>query len=329
MDQNPFLPKPKPDRWRWARSPWTIVVAAVVIAAAVLVFSMNRIMTSVLHSQPEVVVPALEGGDMLEALATVSKLDLSLKQDGTEFDETLPAGTILRQSPPAGMKVRAGRAIRVVVSKGGRVVFVPYIVGRPLAEAQSVLAVDGLQIGSVTEVYSTEFQKSEVVSQSPSSGTVVTRGALVHVEASRGLPPAGAPMVPDFFGQNADAVNEWALGVNAKVRLREDAAAVGVAGTVVRQHPAAGQPLLEGETLAVTIVPLLASQGSRVNYQVPSEMGEVTVRIVARDNRGESEVYRGKHAGGGIVEIPISVSAPTRVRIYVDDILQEERVVEP
>src|SRR5258706_6904889 len=102
-----------------------------------------------LHSKPEVIVPSLEGKVILEALHMVSDLDLSLHQEGTEFDEALPAGPIVRQHPPAAIHVRAGRAIRVVISKGGHVLFIPDLIGKPLAHAPSALASNGLQMGAV------------------------------------------------------------------------------------------------------------------------------------------------------------------------------------
>jgi serine/threonine-protein kinase len=228
------------------------------------------------------------------------------------------------------MQIRAERSIRVVVSKGGQSVFVPSVVGRRLAEAQSAIASEGLQMGAVDEVYSTSFDEKVVVTQDPSSGTVVARGALVDVSVSKGLPPSGAPIVPDFKQQNVDNARDWAKGVNATLNVKEDAKAVGVSGTVVKQDPPAGQPLLVGDSLDVTIVPLIASEkGARLSYKMPAGSGSAQLRILARDNRGESEIYNGTHKAGENVEIPMNVNSTTRVRIYVDGLLKEERVVEP
>lgn len=314
---------------RLLRKPWFVLVLAFSIVLISLVLAINQIMLAVLHSRPEVVVPKLEGKALADALQIVSGLDLSLQQEGTDFDESLPSGTVLRQHPPSGMQVRSGRSIRVVISKGGEVKFIPTITGRQLAEAQSILSADGLQMGSVTEVYSTSVPKGGVLTQNPSSGTIVTRGALVDVEISRGLPPAGLPLLPSFIGKPARFAEEWAKDVGAKVKMREDPKAVGVSGTIVKQYPTAGQPLLEDQDVSIVIVPLESGQGSRFTYKVPSDSDSVTVRIMARDNRGESKVYEGKHQGGQTVEIPIGINATTRFRVYVDDILKEERVVEP
>lgn len=315
--------------WRIAKKPWAVVAIAVLVFVLILGLSVNRIMLALLHSRPEVVVPKLEGKSLMDALRMVSELNLSLQQESIDFDESLPAGTIIRQHPPSGMQVRSGRAIRVIVSKGGQVVFIPDIVGRPIAEAQSMLAGDGIQMGAINEMYSTDIPKGTVMTQNPSSATVATRGAMVDVSVSKGMPPAGLPLLPDFIGQASSSVQEWAGGVGAAVKMKENAKAVGPAGTVVKQEPEPGQPLMEGQDIRITVVPLSSNSSSRFTYVVPRDAGDVTVRIMARDNTGESQVYEGQHKGGAKVEIPIGIEVTTRFRVYLDDILKQEKVVEP
>lgn len=310
------------------RKPWFILACALSVFAVVGALSINRIMDTLLHSRPEVTVPNLEQKSLTESLKLVSDKGLSLKQDGTEFDEALPAGTIVRQHPPAGMQVRTGRAIQVVVSKGGQAVFVPNVLSRPLAEAQSLIQNERLQLGAVTSLYSSDLAEGLVISQSPSSGTVVTRGALIDIDVSKGLPPAGAPTVPDFVGHPVDKAKEWAAGVNAEVKVWEDPKGVGTPGTVLKQNPPAGQPLVEGQPFHLSIVPMNA-QGAAFQYQVPAEKGQVTVRLIARDSRGESEIYKKVQKGGDLIAIPMSVTSTTRVRVYVDEVLVDEKVIEP
>ncbi len=316
-------------RWTFTRRPWFILAVGLVLVLIVGIFSINQVMSTVLHSRPEVTVPKLEGKSLSDALQAVSNLDLSLQHEGTDFDETLPAGTVIRQHPESGMRVRSGRSIRVVVSRGGQASFVPDVAGKRMAEAQSILAAEGIQLGAVTESYSAESAKGVVLSQTPSSGTVVTRGAMVDLDVSKGSPPSGLPLAPDFSGKPSDEATKWAASVKAPLKIKEEPKAVGAPGTIVRQEPPAGQPLLEGQDLVVTIVPMGGGNASRLSFDVPSDVDEATVKVVARDNRGESEVYQGKHKGGEKVEVPVAIQTTTRFRIYVNDVLQEERVVEP
>lgn len=227
------------------------------------------------------------------------------------------------------MHVRTERSITVVVSKGGQSLFVPNVANKKLAEAQSILAGEGLQMGAVNDVFSTSVDEGFVVAQEPSSGTIVARGALVDVDVSKGLPPAGSPLTPDFIGQHLENAREWAMGVNAKVNIKENNKAAGTAGSVVKQKPAPGQPLMAGEDLSLTIVPLVGGGGSHVRAKIPPGTGRVHLKIIARNNRGENEIYSADHKGGETVDVPVNINSTTRFRIYIDDVLQEEQVMEP
>jgi serine/threonine-protein kinase len=328
-----FSDEPTPgdggSRWAFTRRPWFIGLVAILLLIVVIAFSINQVMVAVLHSRPEVTVPKIEGKNLTEALQVASNLDLSIQYEGTDFDQTLPAGTVLRQHPESGMKVRAGRPIRVVISKGGQASFVPDVAGKRLAEAQSVMAAEGIQLGAVTESFSADVSKGAVLSQNPSSGTVVTRGAMVDLEVSKGPPPSGLPLAPDFSGKSSDEATKWASSVGAPYKIKEEPKAVGAPGTVVRQEPPAGQPLLEGQDLILTIVPMTNTNGARLSFTVPSDVDTAVVKVIARDNRGESTVYEGKHKGGEKIDVPVAVNSTTRFRIYINDVLQEEKVIEP
>ena len=106
---------------------------------------------------------------------------------------------------------------------------------------------------------------------------------------------------------------------------------MGAPGTVVRQEPPPGQPLLEepGPPWSTPSFRWSNGNASRLSFDVPTDVDQAVVKVVARDNRGESEVYQGKHKGGGEhVDVPVAIQTTTRFRIYVNDVLQEERVVE-
>ena len=79
----------------------------------------------------------------------------------------------------------------------------------------------------------------------------------------------------------------------------------------------------------MTVVAGGASPGPRFHYDIPSDRGDVSVRITARDTKGETTIYEGKHKGGQTIELPVAVSVATRFRIYLDDVLTDERVIEP
>jgi len=72
------------------------------ITLGVLAFTLDWAVRSTIHFQNSVIVPDLSGKAVLEALDILSKNNLGLRQEGAEFNDSVPLGTVLRQQPPAG-----------------------------------------------------------------------------------------------------------------------------------------------------------------------------------------------------------------------------------
>ena len=72
-------------------------------------------------------------------------------------------------------------------------VAVPNVIGQAsAAAADAILEGDGLDLGTNT-VKCSSAAASEVTSQAPSSGTLVSLGTLVNVDTSSGTPCRGSP----------------------------------------------------------------------------------------------------------------------------------------
>jgi hypothetical protein len=65
----------------------------------------------------------------------------------------------------------------------------------------------------------------------------------------------------------------------------------------------------------------------QIDYAVPPGPDKVQVRVVARDEVGEHEVFKGERDPGETLSVPLVPSGPTRVRIYLNDVLVDERIV--
>src|SRR3990167_3337634 len=115
-----------------------------VLSLLILFFTLNWAVKTAVHAQKDVVVPDLTGQSLYEALDVLSRLNLGLKQEGAEFNDQVPVGTVLRQLPPAGMSVRESKVIRVTLSQGGESIFVPDLEGQSLRSAEIALRMNSL-----------------------------------------------------------------------------------------------------------------------------------------------------------------------------------------
>jgi len=97
--------------------------------------------------------------------------------------ETFPENTVIDQSVPADTKVSRGSSVVITVSKG-RVTeetTVPQLTGKPLAEAQKILAAAGLKIGNITYQPSFDLLPNTIVGQFPRVGEPIPLGQGVDL----------------------------------------------------------------------------------------------------------------------------------------------------
>lgn len=163
--------------WGLASLVLTLFVASALVAGAML-FIFGR-------AAPQIVLPNVKGMPEQEAEAQLRSLGLKMKVIRYEYSATVEEGGIISQSPYAGMTVRAGRIVRVVVSQGRRVTYVPKLVGLTLAEATGRLTERDLQVGEQERRASRE-PADFVLEQSPPPGTAVPRKSKVNLVLSGG-----------------------------------------------------------------------------------------------------------------------------------------------
>ena len=84
---------------------------------------------------PPVNVPDLVGDSTDSAQNQLDKFNLEYAESGEEYDNKVPAGSIISQDPTAGTSVPQGSTVSVVVSLGPPLVEVPDVFDMPLEQA--------------------------------------------------------------------------------------------------------------------------------------------------------------------------------------------------
>jgi beta-lactam-binding protein with PASTA domain len=134
---------------------------------------------------PLVTVPEVAGQPQQEAEDRLKAARLTMKVVNSAFSTEVKEGSVVSMSPYAGKIVRAGREVRVAVSRGGRVARAPKLAGLTLAEAKDKLAERDLQLGEVERKTSDE-PGDIILAQDPPPGKVMPRKAKVNLVVSGG-----------------------------------------------------------------------------------------------------------------------------------------------
>ena len=200
-------------------------------------------------STSEITVPDVTGKPM--ALARQILEDQKLRVNVAEvYDATVPAGTVVSQTPEAGTKVKEERMVTINVSRGGEELDMPDLLGLDRADAEIKLKKMGLKLGSVYEKFSDE-EEGTVIGQEPRSGTRISKGQTIDITISKGK-KVKKVTVPNVKGGTLSAA-EGTLkgkGLSVVVEKRESSQAP---GTVISQSPAADSEVESGSTVTLVI----------------------------------------------------------------------------
>lgn len=200
-------------------------------------------------STSEIIVPDVTGKPM--ALARQILEDQKLRVNVAEvYDATVPAGTVVSQTPEAGTKVKEERMVTINVSRGGEELDMPDLLGLDRADAEIKLKKMGLKLGSVYEKFSDE-EDGTVIGQEPRSGTRISKGQTIDITISKGK-KVKKVTVPNVKGGTLSAA-EGTLkgkGLSVVVEKRESSQAP---GTVISQSPAADSEVESGSTVTLVI----------------------------------------------------------------------------
>jgi serine/threonine-protein kinase len=193
------------------------------------------------------IVPDLTGLSYEEATREVADARLDLFVEREVFDGEADSGTVVRQLPAAGMRVKEGRRIALTVSKGPEWSVIPQVAGERVRQARLSLASAGLRVEENVYVAHESIERDFVIATSPVAGTPAAAGDPIRLLVSLGPAPTGY-LMPDLTGQDiADVHRHLRLFQLSMPRItyREDP---GVArGRVLEQSPLPGSRV-DGET---------------------------------------------------------------------------------
>jgi len=237
-------------RRRWIRYP-VILLGAGLSLFLLLLLADRVIMPTVVHWGKVGVIPDLTGLSLDEATEVLDDKELKLEVTSEVYDPSRPPGTVLSQIPGPNSRVREGRSVKVIVSKGGETVLVPKLQGVSMRQAELLLAHEGLGLGDVSWVASDSFPENVVIASTPSFETPVPQGMSINLTVSVGLEPDSVK-VPDLLGINLEEskriLREIGLQLGKiKSKVNDDF----LPETILSQSPAAGLMVPRGSEIEV------------------------------------------------------------------------------
>lgn len=279
-----------------------LVVALIGLLSGVLFVAFNN------YFGTEVVVPDIVGLDIKEAKIILEKENLKIGIDREEFNSEFKKDEIISQDPKDGMKVKAGREIKVVLSKGQELHKIPNVVGYKLDEAKLLLKNEGFEIGKIEKIYDSKYGEDIVVSQDPKAGVDGGKNTKINLMVSQGEPPDKVPM-PNLVGLTLNEARNKIKESNLIVgEIKQQESNEYFSDIVIKQDTDAGILVDEGTSLIITVSkgPGPVAQTRAIEFQLPSDQDYYKVVIRVNDAKGKNEVYNELRRGGETVYVGIS-----------------------
>jgi len=257
----------------------------------------------------DVEVPYLIGKNFDKDVATDPELARNFVIKQNEEYSTEPAGTIIKQTPPAGKRVKIKHELVLYISLGEQLVEVPKIKeGEAYEEVYTRLTKAGFVVNKVEQTDDL-IEKGNVISVDPASGEKIPKGSSVTVYVSSGEEPVDNVTVPDVVGRaQADAVQrltEKGLKVS-QTNIKKVNHPTYSAGYVVDVYPVAGASVAPGTEVTLTV-----SSGYK-DVELDIKMPSVSKPLDVQVSVGGSSVY----SEGGVTGSKVSVKLTEQKASY-------------
>ncbi|MDG9710359.1 Stk1 family PASTA domain-containing Ser/Thr kinase [Streptomyces sp. DH10] len=211
-----------------------------------------------------------------ERLATNADLELSFTNKPCENQAK---GNVCDQDPNAGVDVKKGDTINLVVSTGAPKVAVPSVVGDSLDDAKATLESDKYEFEVETESKESPEDPGTVLEQNPRLGEEVEKGSTITLTIAK---EAAKSTVPDVLGRDCDAAKQQMQASNlvgncTEVETDDD----NQVGKVIATTPQAGTSVDKNSSVNIQIGKKKQEQKKRVPQVVGQTVGQAKQILAA------------------------------------------------
>ncbi|MGA2506873.1 MAG: PASTA domain-containing protein [Chitinispirillaceae bacterium] len=232
-----------------------MVILFVVIAVFAGIFFIDFIvMPHVVGIERDMIeVPSVQGLSLEQGREKLFAVGLLTEIRSRDFDNKVPEDEIINQIPEAGSKVKKGRRISVILSKGKEFSVIPNVKNMTERQARLELKKRGFLLGETKKTFHDKQAAETVIDAFPQGGSTISRDMKVDLILSKGPKPTSAEM-PNIVGESlAEAqkkMEESGLHVG-KINYRNSPSLL--PGTVISQSISPGEIVLLETSVDITV----------------------------------------------------------------------------
>jgi len=307
------------------RRTFALFAASLCVVLLVVAFA---VFFAVLRGAEKVMVPDVRGKDLADVLVILQERELYPRISLRFTDNPLDRNSVLEQSPGPGSIVKAGRRIKLTVSKGTVLDKIGDYVGKDLETVKLSLQSIFSSSKAIVDIRDPvlyrfdDAQPGTILEQKPLPGTEISGPTILDLIVSKG-PESRKVSVPDFMGKNIREASVIAEGSALVVDFSMRQAKQGEAqGKVVEQKPASGVEAKTTDRMQVLLTPLAPTKGivnGIYKYTLPVYPYPVPLKLEATSPSGQRSLLIAFNYPGGPFSLPFSLPSGTSLVLSVLD----------
>lgn len=220
----------------------------------------------------EVQIPNLQGLTKEEAEQKAKESKLKIEVSEEKYHLEVPEGQIIEQDPKYqdNYKIKEGRTIKVVISKGQEIVEMPKVVGKTRDEATKMLKEVGLEV-KVEEEFSDDVEKNYITKQEVAEGEKIAAGTTVTIYSSMGIEQV---QVPDLSGKTESEAKSAISSAKLKWKSTDKTSDSSKPnGVVVNQSISSGSMVDKNTEITITVNEFDEIKNGTITVNVASLIG--------------------------------------------------------
>ena len=232
-----------------------LLIAACVILTGTLglIVVDTVVMPRIVRKGLQVEVPDIVDQTPEQAKRSLSPRGLRLELSEPRWDDSIPEGRLVFQSPPAYSLVKPNRTVYAIPSLGVQLFEVPDLRKLMLRQAQLKMAQAGLILGEIKEEAHPLIKEGHIIYHDPPPGKKVEYGSALTIILSTGR-EREMVFVPNVVGRKIDAAREALAALELTVKdTRYAFSTAYLPNTVTRQEPKAGEEVKRGTAIRLVV----------------------------------------------------------------------------
>ncbi len=276
------------------------------------------------------VVPNVVNLDILDALSEVERAGLFVSVDYV-ISTNVPKGTVIRQIPSPGSRVREGKVVKLFVSVGSGEIVLPNFSGKSADEVRAFLSSKGIKV-SLEYVQSGSANDGTVLRTFPSAGTKVKPGDMVTIYVAIGFSSMPMPNIVDMSWDQV-LLMFASRGINVTINnvLTTDP---DKDGKVIDQMPREGDIISSNADVQAFVAVfgnedvvkntrfLIYSLDLRNLYNAEGA-NYFIVKVIVNDSQGQRVITKEYQELTKLV-LPLRIQGIGNLKVYVNDTLVKE-----